>query len=50
MLSIILPTYNEKESIIKTIESIKKVLPDNLEFEIIVSDDNSPDKTWDIVN
>jgi dolichol-phosphate mannosyltransferase len=50
MLSIILPTYNEKDSIIRTIESIKKVIPKNQKYEIIVADDNSPDKTWDLVN
>ena len=49
MLSIIIPTYNEKESILKTIEKIIKTIPKNQKYEIIVSDDNSSDKTWEIV-
>jgi len=49
MLSIIIPTYNEKESILKTIEKIIKAIPKNQKYEIIVSDDNSFDKTWEIV-
>jgi len=49
MLSIILPTYNEKDSVVKTINSIIEVMPKNQRYEIIVSDDNSPDKTWEIV-
>lgn len=50
MLSIIIPTFNEKDAIIPTIESVLKVIPKGTKFEIIVADDNSPDKTWDIVN
>lgn len=46
MVSIILPTYNEKENISTLIDEIFRFLPD---AEIIVVDDNSPDKTWKIV-
>lgn len=46
-VSIILPTYNEKENIIKLIDQIKYYVKNPL--EIIVVDDNSPDKTWKIV-
>ncbi len=50
MLSIILPTYNEADSIENTINSILKILiKHNIEYEIIVSDDDSYDKTWKIV-
>lgn len=50
MLSIILPTYNESKSIKTTIHSILNQLENtNSDYEIIVSDDNSPDKTWEIV-
>jgi dolichol-phosphate mannosyltransferase len=48
-LSIILPTYNEKDNIIKLIQSIIKTvsrLP--YSYEIIVIDDNSPDATGEI--
>ncbi len=46
MISIILPTFNEKENITKLIEEIATVLADNsLSANIIVVDDNSPDGT-----
>jgi dolichol-phosphate mannosyltransferase len=48
MFSIILPTYNERESIVKTIKDIKSAVKTK-DYEIIVVDDNSPDKTWDLV-
>ena len=45
--SIILPTYNERENISVLIPQLSKILKDNnIEYEIIVVDDNSPDKTW----
>ena len=47
-LSVILPTYNESESIKLIIGNICSVLS-KVDFEIIVVDDNSPDKTWKIV-
>jgi dolichol-phosphate mannosyltransferase len=45
-ISIILPTYNEAETIVPIINDILKYLPDG---EVIVVDDNSPDGTADIV-
>jgi len=45
--TVVLPTYNEKENIVKMIDEILKYLKDTV--EIIVVDDNSPDKTWEIV-
>lgn len=46
MLSIIIPTYNEKENIGKLAEKISQVLKrNNIEGEMIVIDDNSPDGT-----
>ena len=46
MLSIIIPTYNEKENIGKLAERISQVLKqNNIESEMIVIDDNSPDGT-----
>ena len=47
-LSIIIPTYNESENIINLLESIKGKIPPFLNTEIIVVDDNSPDKTADL--
>ncbi len=46
-VSIVLPTYNEKDNIIKLIQSIKKSF--NNSVEIVVVDDDSPDKTWQLV-
>jgi dolichol-phosphate mannosyltransferase len=45
--SIILPTYNEKDNIVPIIRKVHQVMTDaNLNFEIIVVDDNSPDETF----
>jgi len=43
-ISIILPTYNERENIIELIRAIQKSLDNSV--EIIVVDDDSPDGTW----
>lgn len=48
-ISIILPTYNEKENIIPLIKSIPKYCGKSL-YEIIVVDDDSPDGTWKIIS
>jgi len=42
--SIIIPTYNESETIISLLEEIASSLP-NKSYELIVVDDNSPDGT-----
>ena len=44
-ISLILPTFNEQSNIEKLIRRIYGVLPD---AEVIVVDDDSPDKTWEI--
>jgi len=44
-LSIVIPTYNERENLPILVKEIGKVLRD-LEFELIIVDDDSPDKTW----
>lgn len=44
LVSIILATYNERDSIAKTITSICHHVPEPV--EIIVVDDDSPDETW----
>jgi dolichol-phosphate mannosyltransferase len=46
-VSVVMPTYNEKENIAALIEAVLEYIKD--EIEIIVVDDNSPDKTWKIV-
>ena len=46
-VSIVLPTYNERETIQGTIQSIFEHVQDSV--EIIVVDDDSPDETWRVV-
>lgn len=43
---VIIPTYNEKENISSIIEAIGKL---KVSFDILIVDDNSPDKTGEIV-
>ena len=47
-VSVVMPSYNEKDNIAEAIQRISKSLGKNL-FEIIIVDDNSPDGTWRIV-
>jgi len=44
MISIVLATFNERELIQTTIRELLKESPE--EMEIVVVDDDSPDKTW----
>ena len=46
-VSIILPTYNEKNNIFLLVNSIKKNLK-KYNHEIIIVDDNSPDNTGNL--
>ncbi len=46
-VSIVLATFNERENIVDTIESIFQNLGDSA--EVIVVDDDSPDETWHLV-
>lgn len=48
-ISIIIPTYNESQNIIKILKSIKENSPKNFHTQTIVVDDNSPDGTGKIV-
>ena len=47
--SVVIPTYNESENILKLITEIEKNLPTSHFTEIIIVDDNSPDGTGDLV-
>lgn len=46
MISIIVPTYNERENLEELFKRISDALK-GYEYEIIVVDDDSPDKTWE---
>ncbi len=48
LLSIIVPTYNERENLPVLVDRIDKALGGKYSYEIIVVDDNSPDKTWEV--
>ena len=47
-LSIVVPTFNEKDNVEKLIEGVELALP-NVKWEIIFIDDDSPDGTADFV-
>lgn len=49
-VAIVLPAYNESERIIKTIESLKRILKENVidDYELIVVDDGSSDNTSEL--
>jgi len=49
-LSLVLPTYNESKNIREMISRLTPILDDALpgDYEIIVVDDNSPDRTWEL--
>ncbi|HEY9751959.1 MAG TPA: glycosyltransferase [Coleofasciculaceae cyanobacterium] len=47
-LSLVVPTYNERENVIALVQQLSRLLDDVLPnaYELIVVDDNSPDHTW----
>lgn len=49
--SLVIPTYQERENIALAIEMLSKLLDEYLagNYEIIVVDDDSPDRTWMVV-
>ncbi len=47
LVTIILPTYNERENILTTVEAVLKAVGDPV--EVLVVDDDSPDHTWELV-
>ncbi len=49
VLSIVIPTYNESENILRLISEIEKNLPKSDFTEIVIVDDNSPDGTGKLV-
>lgn len=48
-VSIIIPTYNESQNILRILKSIGESIPKKISIETIVVDDNSPDGTANIV-
>ena len=49
-ISVILCTYNRCQSLAKTLESIAvSVLPESVEWEVVVVDNNSKDQTREVI-
>ena len=48
-VSIVLPTYNEKDNIGELLQFITRNLEGTADYEVIVVDDNSPDGTADVI-
>jgi dolichol-phosphate mannosyltransferase len=44
-LSVITPTFNEAENVSRLVKELKSAL-EGIDYEILVVDDNSPDRTW----
>ncbi len=49
-LSVLIPVYNEKDTIKSCVESVLNADTKNMDLEVIVSDNNSNDGTKDILN
>lgn len=49
-LSIVIPTYNESENIIRLVREIANRLPKDIRTEILIVDDNSPDGTGSLTD
>ena len=47
--SIILPTYNERENVGQMVEALRRVFGDRQDWEVVIVDDDSPDRTWEHV-
>lgn len=48
-LTIIIPTLNERENVPILLEKLNVLLA-SIEYEVIIVDDNSKDKTWEVAN
>ena len=48
-LSVVIPTFNESSGISQLLLSLRETLIElQIAFEIILVDDDSPDKTWEV--
>jgi dolichol-phosphate mannosyltransferase len=46
--SVVLPTYNERESLPRAIAAVRQALAGREDWEVIIVDDDSPDRTWEL--
>lgn len=49
-ISIVIPIYNEQDNIVQLIREVIATLEKKINFEIIIVDDGSDDKTYEVVN
>lgn len=50
-VSLVIPAYNDEKTIIKQVLICEKILKKRCnKFEIIIGDDKSKDKTWELIN
>ncbi len=49
-MSVVIPTYNERENIINLVREIAQRVPKDIKTEILIVDDNSPDGTGSLVD
>lgn len=50
MLSIVIPVYNEEETVSGAVKEIKRILTDErIAFEMVFVDDGSRDRSWQII-
>lgn len=47
-VSLVVPTYNERESLPLLVKALRDVLGSGTDWELIVVDDDSPDETWKV--
>ncbi|MCM0592288.1 MAG: glycosyltransferase [Gloeotrichia echinulata DVL01] len=50
LLSLVIPTYKERENIEKVVRILSQLLDESIpgDYELIVVDDDSPDRTWEV--
>jgi dolichol-phosphate mannosyltransferase len=50
LLSLVIPTYKERENITNVVKILSQLLDESIpgEYELIVVDDDSPDRTWEV--
>lgn len=50
LISIVIPVYNESDSLVYTVRAIKEIIAkENICCEIILINDGSTDNTWEII-
>src|SRR5690349_18184020 len=50
LLSLVIPTYKERDNIKNVVKILSQLLDESIpgQYELIVVDDDSPDRTWEV--